>query len=349
MGIKKQDPLNLNEWVNLTDGVEYLPIRRTLFSDLGLFVEEPLDSNTAILPITTVSDYVMVDIPYGTRVKNTQANSKATLRLAVPHFGEEDAVRPLDVKGKIAWEDFQLGARPETLNNVIERKQIQHRQTMVRTHELAMKQLIVDGTAYAPNGTIICNYFTAFGVAQSTIALNLTPDVDPTISIQAIKDNITDNFKGGFTPSQFTAIIGRTAFDKLKSHPFVIENSRQILDRQSLEILTGTLGTDAPVGANLGKMYQVLDFGGVLWIRVDTDVLPVDDYRLFPTDVPDMFKMFTAPSDMTFDSIDQPAQLEYYWEKMEADRTGLSMVYETNFLCGTLWPKAIVKGTATYA
>ncbi|MFK5282713.1 major capsid protein, partial [Lacticaseibacillus paracasei] len=87
----------------------------------------------------------MVDIPYGTRVKNTQANSKATLRLAVPHFGEEDAVRPLDVKGKIAWEDFQLGARPETLNNVIERKQIQHRQTMVRTHELAMKQLIVDG------------------------------------------------------------------------------------------------------------------------------------------------------------------------------------------------------------
>ena len=50
----------------------------------------------------------MVDIPYGTRVKNTQANSKATLRLAVPHFGEEDAVRPLDVKGKIAFEDFQL-------------------------------------------------------------------------------------------------------------------------------------------------------------------------------------------------------------------------------------------------
>ena len=59
MGIKKQDPLNLNEWVNLTDGVEYTPVRRKLPAMLGLFSVEPLDSTTAILPITTVNDYLM--------------------------------------------------------------------------------------------------------------------------------------------------------------------------------------------------------------------------------------------------------------------------------------------------
>lgn len=349
MGIKKQDPLNLNEWVNLTDGVEYIPVRRKLPADLGLFSVEPLDSTTAILPITTKNDYLMVDIPYGTRVKNLGADSKATLRLAVPHFAVEESVRPLDIKGKIAWEDFQLGARPESLQNVVDRKQATSRQTVANTHDKAMYQLIVDGTAYAPNGTIICNYFTAFGVAQSDIPLNLAPDVNPKVSIQAAIDNIVDNFKGGFEPSQFVAFIGRTAFDALAGHPFVIENSRVLSDMQSLEILTGILGTSAPTGVNLGKRYQVLDFGGVIWIRVAGSELNANEYRMFPTDIPDMFKIFTAPSDMTFDSIDQPAQLEYYWEKMEADRTGLTMVYETNFLCGTLWPKALIKGTATYA
>lgn len=349
MGIKKQDPLNLNEWVNLTDGVEYTPVRRKLPAMLGLFSVEPLDSTTAILPITTINDYLMTDIPYGTRVKNTATNGKATLRLAVPHFAVEDAVKPLDIKGKIAWEDFQLGARPETLQNVIDRKQATARQTVVNTHDKAMYQLIVDGTAYAPNGTIVCNYFTAFGVTQSDIPLNLAPDVNPKVSIQAAIDNIVDNFKGGAEPTQFVAFIGRTAFDALAGHPFVIENSRVLSDMQSIEILTGILGTSAPTGVNLGARYQVLDFGGVIWIRVSGSELAADQYRMFPMDVPDMFKIFTAPSDMTFDSIDQPAQLEYYWEKMEGDRTGLSMVYETNFLCATLWPKALIKGTATYA
>jgi hypothetical protein len=342
-----EDPLNYNEWVNLTDGVEYIPVRRNLAGNLGLFSAEYLETNTAILPITTVNDYKLVDIPWGTRVKNIANDAKSRLRLEVPHFAVEDSVRPLDIAGKVDFEDFLLKSRSQTVQRYVDKKKERARQTVVNTWSDAMMYLIREGAAYAPNGTVINNYYTAFGVTRSDLVIDMSPADNPKPSIQAAIDNIVDNFKGGFTPGTFLAICGREFFDALANHPFVIDNSKYLLDRQSVEVLTGILGT---TGTNLNKRYQVLDFGGVLWIRVDsTTEMPTDEARLFPTDLPDLFKILFAPSDLTFDTINSPAQEEYYFEKMESDRTALNFTYETNFLVATLWPKAIVRLTYTVA
>ena len=350
MAIKIVDPLNIAEWVNVTEGVQYIPVRRNLAGDLGLFSSEYLDTNTAILPVTTVNDYKLVDIPWGTRVKNTQRDSKSRLRLEVPHFGVEDSVRPLDLAGKVDFDDFILQNRPQALNDFMDKKKEKARQAVVNTWSDAMMGLIRDGTAYAPNGTVVNNFYTAFGVARSELTIDLAQANNPKLSIQAAIDNIVDNFKGGFVPSTFLALAGRTFFDALASHPFVLENARTYqAEQQSIAVLTGILGTQVPAGANLNKRYQVLDFGGVIWVRVSsTTEIAADEARLFPTDLPDLFKIFFAPSDLTFDTINSPAQEDYYFEKMEADRTAINFIYETNFLVGTLWPKAIAKLTATY-
>lgn len=348
MGTKVVDPLNINEWINLTNGVEYIPVRRNLAGNLGLYSSELLDTNTAILPITNVNDYKLVDIPWGTRMKNTLRDGKARLRLEVPHFAVEDAVRPLDIAGKIDFDDFLLQSRSQSVASFLDKKKEKARQAIVNTWSDAQMGLIRDGTAYAPNGTVVNNYYTAFGVTRSDLTIDLNPANNPQASIQAAIDNIVDNFKGGFVPSRFVAFAGRAFFDALKSHPFVLENSRIYKDEmQSVEVLTGILGTQ---GYNLNARYQVLDFGGVIWIRVSsTTEIAADEARLFPTDLPDLFKMFFAPSDLTFDTVTSPAQEEYYFEKMEPDRTALNFSYETNFLVATLWPKAIVKLTAVYS
>jgi hypothetical protein len=348
MANKIVDPLNINEWINLTKGVEYIPVRRNLAGNLGLFQSELLDTNTAIMPVTTSDDYKLVDIPWGTRVKNLQRDKKARLRLEVPHFAVEDAVRPLDIAGKIDFDDFLLQTRAQSVQRFLDKKKEKARQAIVNTWSDAMMGLIRDGTAYAPNQTVVNNFYTAFGVTRTELNIDLNPANNPQASIQAAIDDIIDNFKGGFVPSRFVAFTGRAFFDALKSHPFVLENARIYKeDQQSVEILTGILGTQ---GYNLGQRYQVLDFGGVIWIRVSsTTEMPTNEARLFPTDLPDLFKIFFAPSDLTFDTINRPAQEEYYFEKMEADRTALNFTYETNFLVATLWPKAIVKLTAVYA
>lgn len=341
------DPLNANEWINLSEGVEYLPVRRQLAANLGLFQPEYLEGNTAIVPITSVNDYSMVDIPWGTRVKNTQGDPKQSLRLAVPHFAVEDSVRPLDIKNKVSYDDFLLSTRSETVQAFLDKKQIRARQTVMNTWNLAFMHLIREGAAYAPNGTVVNNYYTAFGVTRSDLTLNLVQTENPRISIQAAVDNIVDNFKGGGVPQRFLALAGRDLFDALRNHPYVLDKASIYKeDRQSVEVLTSILGTE---GYDLTARYQVLDFGGVIWIRVDSSSeMPVNEARLFPTDLPDLFKVFFAPSDLTFDSVNSVAQAEYYWEKMETDRTALNFTYESNFLVATLWPKAIVKLTAQY-
>lgn len=340
------DPLNANEWIDLSDGIELLPVRRNLVQRLGLFEFEYLESNTAIIPVTTVNDYAMVDIPWGTRVKNIGSDGKQSLRLAVPHFAVEDSVRPLDIKNKVSWDDFLLSTRSETVQAFMDKKQTRARQTVMNTWNKAFIHLIREGTAYAPNGTVVNNYYTAFGVTQSSLTLNLVPTENPRISIQAAVDDIIANFKGGFVPQSFLALAGQTLFDALRNHPYVLNTSTIYKDeRQSVEVLTGILGTE---GVDLDARYQAFEFGGVLWIRVSDQEIPTNEARLFPTDLPDLFKAFFAPSDLTFDTINAPAQAEYYFEKAESDRTAINYTYESNFLVGTLWPKAIVKLTAQY-
>lgn len=341
------DPLNGNEWVDLSEGIEYLPVRRNLVQRLGLFQPEFLESNTAIIPVTSVNDYKMVDIPWGTRAKNVGTDSKQSLRLAVPHFAVEESVRPSDIKNKVSWDDFLLSTRSETVQAFMDKKQIRARQTVMNTWNDAFMHLIREGTAYAPNGTVVNNYYTAFGVSRSELTLNLAPTENPREGIQAIIDNIVDNFKGGTIPSSYLGLAGRNLFDALRNHPYVLNTSTIYKDdRQSIEVLIGILGTD---GVDLNARYQVLDFGSVVWVRVDsTQEIAADEARVFPTDLPDLFKVFFAPSDLTFDTINQPAQAEYYFEKAESDRTAINFSYESNFLVGTLWPKAIVKVTAQY-
>ena len=340
-------PQNINEWTNLSEGIDLLPVRRSLAANLGLFQPEYMEGKTFLLPVTSVNDYKMVDIPWGTRVKNLQRDNKARLQMSIPHFAIDDSVAPGDIQGKIAFDDFLLQSRSETVESFMDKKKEKARQTVMNTWNDAFMHLIKTGTAYAPNGTVVNNYFTAFGVTQSVLNLDLTPTENPKTSIQAIIDNITDNFKGGFVPTRRLALCGRNLFDALASHPFVL-NSAAIYkeDTMSVEMLTGILGTQ---GFDLNARYQAFSFGGVVWVRCDSEEeMPVDEARVFPTDLPDLFKVFFAPSDLTFDTINSPAQAEYYFELARANRTGVDFSYESNFLVGTLWPKAIVKVVAVY-
>lgn len=340
------NPLNANEWIDLSEGVEYLPVRRSLVQRLGLFQPEFLESKTVIIPVTTVNDYEMVDIPWGTRMKNVGTDGKQSLTFLCPHYAVEEAVRPADIQNKVSWDDFLLSTRSETVQSFMDKKQIRARQAVMRTWDKAYIHLIREGTAYAPNGTVVNNYYTAFGVTRSDLTLNLAPTANPRESIQAIVDDIVDNFKGGFVPNSFLGLAGKDLFDALRNHPYVM-NTATIYkeDRQSIEVLTSILGTQ---GIDLGARYEALEFGGVVWIRCATEEMPVDEARVFPTDLPDLFKVFFAPSDLTFDTINKPAQPEYYFEKAESDRTAINFSYESNFLVATLWPKAIVKVTAAY-
>lgn len=338
-------PVNPTEWTSLHEPFNYINPRRNILASLGLFQSEFLNTRTLELPRVTMNEFRMVDSTWGTRVFNTQGDNKQNLLLKIPHFGVEDAITPLDIDQKIAWEDFYdpQSLVKETVERVQLRKMNQARRNVTRMWDEAMLHLVRDGSAYAPNGTVVTNYYTEFGVTRQDVPLAVSdPLVDPKTSIQAMIDTIIDNFKGGYEPGSFIGLLGRELFDELVSHPAVIDAARYgaLIGNQNAEVLARRLGT-TPL--NLNSSYQVLDFGGVLWVRVHGNEMPADEGRIFPTDVDSLFKIFFAPSIDDFDVINTTALEAYYRIKMNEDRDRLRIRYESNPLVATLWPSAILR------
>lgn len=331
------------DFTSLSKELELIPVSANVSVDLGLFTPEFLNTDTVQIARTTQNDYALTDVPWGTRAKNHLLGGKGVLTLAVPHFGGEDAILPRDVKGKFDWEDLVSTTRPQTVQRFIERKMAAAKRTIMNTRMKAQMQLIDLGTAYAPNSTITTNYFTEFGVTQSSLALTLSnQNLDPKPAIKAVTRNIQDNFKGGFVPSRFVGLCDRAFFDALEGHAFVRDAVKHFEQDQSVEILTGRLGTK---GYNLDARYEALNFGGVTWICVASGEITANEARVFPVDVPDMFVEFFAPSEENFDILNQEALEAYYFEYMSERRDRVDIHYETNVLCATMWPKALVKVT----
>lgn len=344
-----QNPVNFNEWVNISEGIELLPAKRRLMNALGLFESKVHMSKDVFIPITEMADYKLVDTPYNVRMQTAARDAKKRLRLEIPHFGETDSILPADISGKYDWEDFLAPTRVATVEAEVNRKKLKHVGAIERTKDDAMLKLIVDGDVYAPNGTVINNIYAAMGVSRTESTISLAPDAVLRTEIQAEIDGIVDTFQGGFVPTRFVRLCGRDHFDAIATHPYTIDVAKAVVNDTAVEILQGKLSLAVGEGTSNRDTYQTIEMFGVVFIRMSPAEMPVDEARMFPVDVPDMFQIHYAPSQLTFDTVNSPAQEVYYFEKAEADRTAINFVYESNFACTSLWPKAIIKSTATYA
>lgn len=340
---------SLVEFTSLSSQMQLIPARTNILGDLGIFTPEYLNTDTVVIPRVTVKDYRYTDVAWGTRVKNNQNNTKGILTLPVPAFAGEDAITPLDVRGKFNWDDVVATNRPETVQALMARKMATIKQGYANTWSTAMMQLIKDGTAYAPNGTLATSYgstvdfYQEFGVTQSVIALGLADEtINPLTKIQSIIDDIQDNFRGGYVPNNFVGVADRGLFDLLARHPFVVDSVKHFSQPLSSALLNGRL----PAGQGLDARYSTLDFGGITWIRAASGEMTSNEARVFPTDIPDMFKIFYAPSVENFDTVNATAEEVYYFEYLDTERKqSVEIRHESNFLCATLWPKAIVRVT----
>lgn len=84
-------------------------------------------------------------------------------------------------------------------------------------------------------------------------------------------------------------------------------------------------------------------FGGVVWVE-DRSEMPAAEARLFPTDVPEMFVTFLAPSKLKFGTVNKTARDIYYFEKMtdENGQERFEVVGEPNFVNACMRPQALV-------
>lgn len=333
---------SLVEYQSLTKELEVIPSRYNIIGDLGVFEAEFLNTDQFTVPRITYKEYKLDPMPWGTAAKNIGSNSKGYLPLVIPHRAIEDAILPRDIRNKFQWEDVIATERKETVQTMFNRKMKAMKDVFAKTWSEAMMQLVREGTASIEGGGTV-DYYTEFGVTRTTIQLQLaTPGTNPKVLIQSIIDDIVNNFEGGFTPSRFVGIADPAFFDKLANHAYVLDAVKYFQQDQSVDLLTKKLGTN---GYNLDAVYQVLDFGGITWIRAASGEMTANEARVFPTDVPDLFKLFFAPSEENFSVVNDIAEQLYYFEYIGDRNNNIEMKMESNFLPATMWPKAIVRVT----
>lgn len=340
-----RSPLDSTEYASLAEPLRNIILPRNILGNLGIFQNEFLNSKTLVLPRTTSLDFAMQDNPWGTRMFNTQDDKKQLLSVPVPHFGVEDAITVEDVVQKVKWEDFfdTRSLEIETVGSVQLRKLNQARRNVNRLWDNVQMNLLRDGTVYAPNGTVVVNWYTEFGVTRSDVNLVVSdPLVDPKTSIQAVIDTIQANFQGGYDPSRFMGLLGRTLFDNLAAHPAVRDAARYgaLTGSQNAEVLAGRLGVST---LDASAYYQVLDFGGVVFVRLNDTEMPANEGRVFPTDVDGLFRTYFAPAQNTFDQVNDVAEDVYYEIKMNYDRDRVRIRYESNPIAVSMHPSSIVR------
>jgi len=339
------------EFTSLSKEMELIPVTENILGALGIFSAEFLNTPTVTIPRVVNAEFLYSDVPWGARVKNNPSHSKGVLTLPIPASAGEDAITPMDVRGKFNWDDIVAANRPETVQALMARKMKTIKQTYANTWSKAMMQVVRDGTAYAPNGTLATsygstvNYFTEFGVAQTTVAFDLADQTEsPKDKCKAVIRAIQDGFQGGFTPNNFLGIADRGFFDLLEGHPYVIDGMKQVINGQSLDVVLGRLGYG---NLSLDGRYEVLEFGGITWVCAAAGEMTANEARVFPLDVPDMFKVFFAPSIENFDTVNATAEQVYYYEYMSDRKDLVEIHHESNFLFATLWPSAIIRCTTT--
>lgn len=330
---------SLTEYTSVVNPIELIPAKYGIMSALGLFTAESLNTDSVIIPRIQYSAHKMTAVRWGTAVKNQAKEAKGYLTLQIPHYAEEDAILPRDIRGKFQWEDIVATERKESVQALFARKMRTMTDAATRTWDAAFIQLVRDGTAVRDDLGNLYNYYTEFGETRVDVTMTLSDEtIDPMPKIQEAIDAVVDNFRGGYIPTRFVCLAERTLFDSLARHPYTVDSYKYIEQNQSVAILNQKLATG---GMNLDDRYTTLEMGGVTFIRVDSNEMTVGEGRLFPVDIPDLFKVFFAPSEKNFAVVDSIAQSAYYWE--ETTEKEVHMEVESNFLPVLMWPKAVVR------
>ncbi|WP_443699023.1 major capsid protein [Pseudomonas sp.] len=350
------NPNNLNQVVDLSTQINYIPNQWGLYNSLGMFSNEMLATRTALVPRFQQALTITGDRGWDER-NSVQGNyTRDALLIQVPHFPLDDSITPNDINGMVDFTNVFAGIQTESVNLVRDRKMQMARQSHAQRLELARAQLINDGTVYAPNGTMktsygsTVNYFQEFGVTQTALTLALNDlTQDPLAGVEPIIATIQDRLQNGvFNYEGIMCVCSPDFFSKLIAHPFVRDTYKYFNQQQSAMLLNGRLS--APGSMGLDDRFRSFSYGGITFVEYRGSIggqllVPAGEARAFPLQRDgSMYKTYYSPAPR-FSTVNRPASEVYYFEHRNDKDDIIEIMTESNFANAVLRPQAIIKLT----
>ena len=315
-----------------------VPNAWTLLGDSGLFTAEPLSQNTTTFVEQSGTLSLIKDQVRGVKPQANLNDSRKLHSYTLAHYPIVDALHPWDLQGKSAYGDL---TQADTEAAALVRKMEKIRKSYAITQEVTRFKTLTSGAAYAPNGTVVANYYTDFGITRKEVDFVLgTATTDVVAKVEEIIASMQDGAKDGSVVTGVTAYCSPEFFAALISHAKIQAAYQYYSATANQEILRNRAG-----GSGL---YRRFEYAGVTFIEVRTvlggeRLIPVKDAVFVANGVDDAFVTYFGPA-LRFGFENTIAMEQYMWTQRNPNMTEITVEAESNFLNVLRKPALVCRG-----
>jgi len=346
------DRTNLGKVVDRTESLIVIPNTVGITNALGLFQDDYRSQKNIEIVRSTKKSHILEDRNWDERNQTIAGRQHDSLLLKIPHFPLDDAITPNDIDGIVQAGSLAEFAELETVASVRADKMIDMREAHSLTLEAARMQMIVTGTAYAPRGTVVTNFYTEFGVTRTEIDVDFSGAADPRATINTAKKAVRNGLRDGQagTVRSFVVLCSDSFYMALQQNAFVTDAFKYVDQGQALSVLLGRGGNDV---AGLDARFEQMSLFGCTFINAGAagyenaagtfvPFIPEGDAYMLPVGVRDLFKTYYAPANR-FGTVNRRAQGSYWYEYLNEKDDIIEIMTEQNFLNALLNPAAVVR------
>lgn len=322
---------------DVTQELLLVPNTWGLINQLGIFSDQSVSQHSITVESTNGTLGVISDQVRGSRAQVNKDEVRTLRSFAIPHFPLDDYITPNDIQGKRKYGSTD---QAEVFDDVLARKLARIRMSHAITLETARANALVNGTIYAPNGTVSGNFYTDFGVTQKVVNYALTtPTTELKSKVTEVTDHIQDNILSGEVITDYVALCSPEFFDSLVTHATVKEAYKYYSSTQ--EPLRQRLGGDAK--------YEQFTHQGMTYIRYrgsynNTRLIPVDTAVVIPRGTADTFITYFSPANK-FEFVNTMGEQAYSFIYRDQKDSNVTIETESNFMNLVRRPQAVVKLT----
>ena len=326
---------NAFEVVDYTEELMLVPNTWGLVNEMNVFRSEGITQHSITIEKIEQTLGLVLDQPRGARNNVNKDDTRQLLSFAMPHFPLDDYISPNDIQGKRAYGNADAA---ETEAAVMARKLARVRQNHAVTLEAARCFAITNGAIYAPNGTVVGNYYTSFGVTRKEVDFVLgTGTTDVLAKGEEVVAHIQDNILSGESVTGVVALCSPEFFSKLIAQAGVKEAYKYYSSTQ--EPLRARLGTG---------LYRRFIHGGVEYIEYrgvynNQRLIPAGDAYFMPTGTADTFITYFGPANK-FSLVNTIGEEAYAFTYRDQKDEAIEIQTESNFINLIRRPQAIVRG-----
>lgn len=216
---------NPNRLIDWTDTVANMDASFGWATNSGLFNVKST-SQDAIMFEKTDFKTILLN-PTSRRERNTQkvgARSSELYALPMPYFNVQEHVTRNDLQGHI-----QMGTEATAMT---EQAAISDKLMIVRNAYDMTKEYMglsaLKGQTIAPDGTVLADMFSQFGLSQEVIVWPLLTDLDFDVkkACRVLKTKLQKELRTGGVIREVEVVVGTAFFDALVAHPECVEAYR---------------------------------------------------------------------------------------------------------------------------